>query len=87
LFGDDVFTRRTLRFAWHITSLAWLGFSALLLGTTWSQSGALPLPILGATIATTFIASSLLALIGSRGRHYSWLVFLAVGVLAWVGTR
>jgi hypothetical protein len=35
----------------------------------------------------TFVASSLLALIGSRGRHYSWLVFLAVGVLAWVGTR
>jgi hypothetical protein len=87
LFGGDVFTRRTLRFAWHITSLAWLGFSALLLGTTRAQSGALPLPILGTTIAMTFIASSLLALIGSRGRHYSWLVFLAVGVLAWVGTR
>ena len=30
LFGSDWFTRRTLRFAWHITSVAWLGFAALL---------------------------------------------------------
>lgn len=87
LFGGDDFTRRTLRFAWHITSLAWLGFGALLVDATRAQSGALPLPILGTTIAVTFVASSLLAFIGSRGRHYSWLVFLAVGVLAWFGTR
>ncbi len=30
LFGSDWFTRRTLRFAWHLTSVAWLGFAALL---------------------------------------------------------
>ena len=23
LFGSDTFTRRTLRFAWHITTVAW----------------------------------------------------------------
>ena len=31
LFGSDDFTKRTLRFAWHVTSIAWLGFAALLL--------------------------------------------------------
>ena len=27
LFGSDVFTRRTLRFAWHLTTVAWWGLS------------------------------------------------------------
>jgi hypothetical protein len=87
LRGSDDFTRKTLRFAWHITTIAWLGFAALLLAPGLVHSGALPLPMLGAVIAATFFASSLLSLVGSRGRHYSWLVFLAVGLLAWFGTR
>ena len=31
LQGSDWFTKRTLRFAWHITTLAWWGFAAILL--------------------------------------------------------
>ncbi|WP_197017249.1 hypothetical protein [Pseudoxanthomonas suwonensis] len=31
LFGGTEFTARTLRFAWHVTSIAWFGFAALLL--------------------------------------------------------
>ena len=31
LFGSDLFTKRTLRFAWHLTSVAWLGFGVVLL--------------------------------------------------------
>jgi hypothetical protein len=30
LLGSDWFTKRTLRFAWHLTSIAWWGFAALL---------------------------------------------------------
>ena len=29
LFGSDVFTRRTLRVAWHLTSIAWWGSAFL----------------------------------------------------------
>jgi hypothetical protein len=29
LFGSDVFTGRTLGFAWHLTSVAWLGLGVL----------------------------------------------------------
>ena len=87
LLGSDVFTKKTLRFAWHITSIAWFGFAALLVAPAWARSGALPLPILGSVIATTFLASSLVSLVGSRGRHYSWLVFLVVSVMSWFGTR
>jgi hypothetical protein len=83
LFGGVEFTRRTLRFAWHLTSVAWLGLAALLVAPA-SQPDAS-----GRTqarlIAVTFGVSGLIALVGSRGRHLAWVVFLAIAVLAWLG--
>jgi hypothetical protein len=80
LFGDDWFTRRTLRFAWHITTLMGWGFGVLLLLVAQPaielRSGLL------ITVAVTFAACGLLALGFTRGRHLSWLVFFAVGALA-----
>lgn len=84
LFGDTTFTRHTLRFAWHITSVAWLGFAALL-GT---------LPPLGAgtpqaqlrVISVTFGVSGLVTLLGSRARHLAWIVFLAIAALVWIAS-
>ena len=35
LFGSDLFTKRTLRFAWHITTFAWWGFAYVL----WAIAG------------------------------------------------
>jgi len=31
LFGSDWFTKRTLRIAWHLTSIAWLGLAGILM--------------------------------------------------------
>ncbi len=78
LFGSDEFTRKTLRFAWHITTLAWFGFAALLIqiylgrGTT---------SALLTTIAATFAVTALVALVASRGKHLSWIVFGAIATL------
>ena len=30
LLGSDWFTKRVLRFAWHLTTIAWWGFAAIL---------------------------------------------------------
>ncbi|HMB93696.1 MAG TPA: hypothetical protein VKP65_22785 [Rhodothermales bacterium] len=79
LFGSETYTKRTLRFAWHITTVAWWGFAALLLASLEDPSRAVYLKI----ISVTFLVSGVVALVGSRGRHYSWVVFLAVAVLAW----
>lgn len=81
LFGDDVFTRQTLRFAWHVTTVTWWGIAALLL--TKAESAKTSLVILSATA----FASFLVALIGSRGRHLSWIVFLMVSVLVWIAAQ
>jgi hypothetical protein len=81
LFGDDRFTRRTLRFAWHVTSVAWLGFAALLVALA---GEAVPdRATLLRVVAATFALHAAVAAIGSRGRHLSWVVFVAIAALAW----
>ena len=84
LFGSDLFTRRTLRFAWHLTTLAWWGFAALLIVAARSPQP-LSRPALGGIVAGTFLASAITTLVGSRGRHPAWLVFLAIAAGAWLG--
>jgi hypothetical protein len=84
LFGSDVFTRRTLRFAWHVTSAAWLGFAALLL--VLAQPAEPPRATLLRIIAATSFGSAAIAGVGSRGRHLSWVVFTAIGLLAWLAS-
>jgi hypothetical protein len=85
LFGGVEFTRRTLRFAWHITSLAWAGFAALLVALATPAGG--PPPVQARIISATFALSGVLALVASRGRHLSWLVFFLIAALAWLGSR
>lgn len=82
--GSAEFTMRTLRFAWHITSVAWVGFAALLVALAHPPVAPRSLAWV---IAATFFAHGALALGGSRGRHYSWIVFLVVGVLTLAGAR
>ena len=84
LFGSTAFTTRTLRFAWHITTVAWWGFAVLLVVLAHppvSRSA------IGIVVGSTFLVHGFVALIASRGRHLSWPVFLAIGVLAIFATR
>ncbi len=87
LLGGDWFTKRTLRFAWHLTSVAWWGFAALL----WLQSGVRtgePV-VLGrnalTVIAATCLVSAVITFAASRGRHLAWIVFLAMAAAVFLG--
>ncbi|HTF94592.1 MAG TPA: hypothetical protein VL995_00535 [Cellvibrio sp.] len=84
IFGDTRFTQKTLRFAWHITSVAWIGFAALLV-----HAGREDLTVSGMLriIGITFMVSGLFPLIATRGRHLAWLVFFAIGGISlWCGS-
>ena len=82
LFGSDLFTKRTLRFAWHLTTLAWFALAAVLLAVAAGPTGPRFFTDL---VAATALASALAAAVGSRGRHLAWVVFLAIATLAWWG--
>jgi len=83
LFGDDWFTKRTLRFAWHLTTIAWwgLGFVLLVYATSDVETAR---PLVLKTIAVTFIISAVISAGFTRGRHLSWIVFLAIALLSWL---
>ncbi len=84
LLGSTTFARRTLRFTWHLTTVLLLGIGAIV--TTLSPA---PIGLQSAWIlqvlAVTFGVCSLLSLIGARGKHFSWWVFLLIAVLLFLG--
>lgn len=82
LFGSDRFTKRVLRFAWHLTSIAWLGFAAVLL--VLAQNQLAPWPTILKVVAATFACHAALTALASRGKHLAWLAFGAVAILAWL---
>ena len=81
LFGGVDFTKRTLRLAWHITTVLALGFAALLVVLA---SGGGSARTEARIISTTCTLCGLVAFVGSRGRHLSWIVFWAIAALAWL---
>ncbi|MEM8962723.1 MAG: hypothetical protein AAGD38_14655 [Acidobacteriota bacterium] len=81
LFGDDWFTRRTLRFAWHLLTVACFGFAAILIvATTATDFRHATLLV----IAATFLITALIAGGFTKGRHLSWVVFLVIAVLTYL---
>jgi len=79
--GAD-FLNRTVRFAWHITTLAWIGLAAILVAPLIGM-GANP-AFVPLTIAMTFFLSGIVTLVASRGRHLAWIGFFIIAVgAAW----
>lgn len=76
LLGDDWFTKQVLRFAWHLTTLAWWGFAAILYFLS-NPSGNIRSEVL-ITITIVFAISGAVSLFFSRGKHLSWLIFLGI---------
>lgn len=79
LYGGTEFTKNTLRFAWHITTVAWWGFALILVSLAESEPSR---EFIGNTIGITFILHFLISGIGSKGKHFSWIFFLTIGLLA-----
>ena len=76
LLGSDWFTKRVLRFAWHITTLAWWGFAAILY--LLAEPGADLRQNILLVIGMVFLLSGALSAGFSKGKHLSWLVFWAI---------
>ena len=86
LQGSVSATKRTLRFTWHITTVLGFGIAAILFSYA-------SLPSLGPEqllvlriLAISYLVSFVVALVGSKGRHPSWIVFLVVGVLLYLAS-
>jgi hypothetical protein len=78
------FARQTLRFAWHLTSVAWWGFAAMFLALAGRMPDETARTVLAAS-ALTFLVTGAITALATRGRHLAWPLFLAVAGLAWFG--
>ena len=87
LFGDDSFTRQTLRFAWHLTTVAWFGLAAILILLSGALVGLRVSDGVVFSIALVFLVSAIVALVFSKGRHLSWIVFAAITTLCLLGIK
>ena len=84
LLGSATFARNTLRFAWHLTTVLLIAIGAVVVVLA-------GLPVEGQSVtilrvfSVAFGVSMLVSLIGARGKHFSWWVFLVIALLLWFG--
>jgi hypothetical protein len=76
LLGSDWFTKRVLRFAWHLTTLAWWGFAVILYFLSQPSDNVRSEILI--TITVVFALSGVVSLLFSRGKHLSWLFFFGI---------
>lgn len=84
LLGSTAFARRTLRFAWHMTTVLLVGIGAVVIVLAFSPLDPRSAWMLQ-VLAGTFAVCSLLSLIGARAKHFSWWIFLVIAILLWIG--
>lgn len=77
LFGGTAFVTGTLRFAWHLTTVAWFALAAVLVQL---QSGSAAKGM-AVSIGAALLVSAAIAFLFTRGRHLVWPVFLLAGGL------
>lgn len=78
ILGSSSITLGTLRFVWHLTTIAWGALAFLLYSTSHS---AISNDQILLVIGIAALISALLPLYFTRGKHLSWLIFVIVGTL------
>ena len=77
------FAASLLRFAWHVTSLAWIAAAAIL---AWAARGGAPAFVVDALGVLALVTAGVV-LISSRGAHPAWAVFAIAGLASLVGAH
>lgn len=78
LLGSTAFTAGTLRFVWHLITVVWWALAYVVHALA---AGPISRDELLLVIGMTSLVSAAFPLLFTRGRHLSWVVFLAVGAL------
>jgi len=88
--GGELLRERHVRIlwaSWHLVSIMGSGMAVLLFWLAMPSSRHLVHSAATGVIAISMLASSLLVLVGTKGRHPGWLGLLCVAVLVFLGTR
>jgi len=83
IFGSDLLTKHTLRFAWHLTTVAWFSLASFMLMLAFQKTISVHFTV--SVLFATFAVSFLISLTISRGKHFSWVLLLAISVFLLLG--
>jgi hypothetical protein len=84
LRNDRRYTENVLRYAWHLTSVAWWAFAACLV-ILWIIPGD-PRLAIGKCVAVYCLIGGTTIVATAGVRHPAWTLFLLAGVLTWLGS-
>lgn len=81
MLAHSEFARNVLRFAWHVTTVAWWGLAAIMIVLVAVPVEAQAKAILIVLVASLFL-TGLMVLVIARGRHLAWLaIWIAAGLV------
>jgi hypothetical protein len=85
LFGSEAFVKRTIRMAWHLTTVSWWGFSAM--QVYWATVELTrQVFVAGIILIVVYGTMSLFSIVVVKGRHWiSWVGFLIAAVFTALG--
>jgi hypothetical protein len=82
---NRAFTEAILRWAWHLTSIAWLGWAVVLWGLAGGYAG--DRVFVARVAALVFGVSGVIAIGTTRGRHVAGPLFMVAALASWLGAR
>jgi len=83
--GTEKFVNRTLRGAWHLSTLAsWS--SAVILIVFALRPLDESIIIVVRVISNFYLFSGILSVFMSHGRHFVWIIFFILSLITWLGT-
>lgn len=80
---DRTYTENVLRYAWHVTSVAWWSASAMLVAFWWGAGDARHTSLL--IIAAMLLLTGLIILSTCGRRHPAWPLLLIAAAATWYG--
>jgi hypothetical protein len=85
LGGSPALMRSIVRWAWHLTSFAWVALAAILISLLGDPSQLRQ--SVGVIVAAYLGIGAIVTFATTRGRHVAWPFFLVAAVSTWLGTR
>src|SRR5690606_26428400 len=82
---DSHLARMILRFAWHVTSVAWIVLAVILYAVAFNEAHLRTVVL--ASVGASFVFAGLFDLVASKGRHIGWPLLLLTGVFALAALR
>lgn len=85
ILGSDFITKRTLRFAWHLTTIIWWASAIILFYLAFHTIDPIT-EIIVKIFSVAYLFSGLVSLVIARGKHFSWYVCLVISIALWLGS-